>query len=323
MILDLLMDRTGLGRADLLKIIHTAPVRYKVYRIPKRSGGERDIAQPSRPLKALQRAIVCEYLAKFPVHEAAAAYRVGLSIRDNAERHLRSNFVLKLDFVNFFNSLTVADWDAYARRNLPSLSPDDRYILRQVLFFGGGSAHPRFLSVGAPSSPAISNILMYNFDRELAARCMRAGVNYTRYADDVTLSARAIGTLLELENSIPRILTQTKSPRLELKREKRGLYSRAGRRMVTGLVLTPTGGISLGRERKREISAMIDHIRKGTNKSDEHLLRTKGYLGFAISCEPTLVDRLRLKYGDSTIDYILKFTPKPKETGPSRGVNPT
>jgi hypothetical protein len=93
--------------------------------------------------------------------------------------------------------------------------------------------------------------------------------------------------------------------------------------MVTGLVLTPTGGISLGRERKREISAMIDHIRKGTNKSDEHLLRTKGYLGFAISCEPTLVDRLRLKYGDSTIDYILKFTPKPKETGPSRGVNPT
>ncbi|MFL6728531.1 MAG: reverse transcriptase domain-containing protein [Sphingomicrobium sp.] len=185
--------------------------------------------------------------------------------------------------------------------------------MRQVLFFGAGSVKPRYLSVGAPSSPAISNILMYDFDRELSARCAGAGVNFSRYADDITLSAKAIGPLLELENSIPRILTKTKSPRLELKREKRGLYSRAGRRMVTGLVLTPTGEVSLGRERKREISAMIDHVRKGKSTADDHMLRTKGYLGFAISCEPELMDRLRVKYGDGVIDEILKFMPKPKE----------
>lgn len=307
MILEKLMDGTGLGRAELLKIIHTAPARYKVYAIPKRSGGERQIAQPSRPLKILQRIIVDSLLNELPIHDAASAYRVGRSIRDNAEAHCASNFVLKLDFVNFFNSLLVGDWDAYVRRNLTKVSAEDRYILRQLLFFGAGSINPRYLSIGAPSSPIVSNILMYQFDLEMSARCGKAGVNFTRYADDITLSATAIGPLLELENGIPRVLAKTKSPRLELKREKRGLYSRAGRRMVTGLVLTPDGNVSLGRERKREISAMVDHVRKDINVRPAHILKTKGYLGFAISCEPAFLDRLRAKYGDALIDRILKY----------------
>jgi hypothetical protein len=308
MILDLLMDGTGLGRADLVKIIHTAPARYKVYTIPKRAGGDRPIAQPSRPLKILQRIIADGLLNELPIHDAAAAYRIGRSIRDNAEVHRHSSFVLKLDFVNFFNSLLVSDWDAYARRALVNLSAEDRYILRQLLFFGAGSIQPRYLSVGAPSSPVVSNILMYRFDEELSARCEKVGVRFSRYADDITLSAASIGPLLELENGIPRILTKTRSPRLELKREKRGLYSRAGRRMVTGLVLTPDGTVSIGRERKREISAMVDHIRKEIDASDAHVLKTKGYLGFAISCEPDFVSRLRTKYGDGVIDYILQFS---------------
>jgi hypothetical protein len=151
---------------------------------------------------------------------------------------------------------------------------------------------------------------MFRFDDELSARCGRAGVNFSRYADDITLSAAEIGPLLELENGIPRVLAKTRSPRLELKPEKRGLYSRAGRRMVTGLVLTPDGHISIGRQRKREISAMIDHVRKSINTSDEHMLETKGYLGFAISCEPDFVNRLRTKYGDELINQILTFAPQ-------------
>lgn len=307
MILELLMDMTGLGRTDLGKLIVTAPVRYKVFRIAKRSGGDREIAQPSRPIKSAQRAIVSSFLADLPVHDAAAAYRTGRSILDNARKHKDANFVLKLDFVNFFNSLKVSDWDSYVRRNLKSLSADDRYILRQLLFFGAGSAHPKFLSVGAPSSPIISNILMYSFDERMTGYCTRAGINYTRYADDITLSAASIGPLLALEGFIPRILTQTRSPNLILKPEKRGLYSRAGRRMVTGLVITPAGSVSLGRERKREISSMVDRVKRGIDRSEEHLLQTKGFLGFAISCEPEFVGRLRLKYGSEVIEFVLKF----------------
>ena len=307
MMLELLMDQTGLGRADLSKIIHSAPARYKVYPIPKRTGGDRQIAQPSRPLKALQRAVACEFLANLPVHDSASAYRSGKSILDNALVHRTSAFLLKLDFVNFFNSILVKDWDAYVRRNLKALSAEDRYILRQVLFFGAGKNRPAFLAIGAPSSPMVSNIMLYDFDCRIAEFCRTKSVSYSRYADDITLSGQNLAQLLEVENFITRLLAKTTSPKLDLKREKRGLYSRAGKRMVTGLVVTPDRKISLGRERKREISAMVDHIRKGTNTDDQHMLRTKGFLGFAISCEPSFVTRLRLKYGDEVIERVLKF----------------
>ena len=54
-----LLTRLGLSvllpRRELVRLIRSAPYRYKVYRIPKRKHGEfRTIAQPAREVKALQ-----------------------------------------------------------------------------------------------------------------------------------------------------------------------------------------------------------------------------------------------------------------------------
>ena len=56
--------------SDLLQIISTAPARYKHYTIPKRRGGVRVIAQPSREVKAIQRYILAAKLSTLPVHAA-------------------------------------------------------------------------------------------------------------------------------------------------------------------------------------------------------------------------------------------------------------
>jgi hypothetical protein len=53
-----LIEAIGLSGNDIERVIHTAPARYKVYPIEKRSGGHRIIAQPSRELKAIQRYIL-------------------------------------------------------------------------------------------------------------------------------------------------------------------------------------------------------------------------------------------------------------------------
>ena len=53
-LLSMLSAETGLFEGDLLKIIRTAPRRYKTFLIPKRSGGMREIAQPAREVKLLQ-----------------------------------------------------------------------------------------------------------------------------------------------------------------------------------------------------------------------------------------------------------------------------
>ena len=52
-LLDVLTERVGLGQRELLRRVFSAPLRYKVYQIPKRTGGHRTIAQPARDVKLL------------------------------------------------------------------------------------------------------------------------------------------------------------------------------------------------------------------------------------------------------------------------------
>src|SRR5882724_8852090 len=104
-LLDELTVSIGLAVPDLLRIIVTAPKRYKVYTIPKRNGGVRIIAQPSRELKVLQRFLLDRYLRKYPIHPAAMAYERGRNIFENAAQHIDNSVFLKLDFEAFFPSI--------------------------------------------------------------------------------------------------------------------------------------------------------------------------------------------------------------------------
>jgi retron-type reverse transcriptase len=87
----------------------TASYRYKRYPIPKKSGGVRLISHPARELKLVQNWLVDNVLNRLPVHDSATAYRQGSSILKNAAPHAKNNFLLRIDFRDFFPSLTRAD----------------------------------------------------------------------------------------------------------------------------------------------------------------------------------------------------------------------
>lgn len=291
----------GIGPADLLRIITTAPVRYKVYQIPKRRGGARTIAQPSRDLKLIQRFILRNKLVKFPVHAAALGYVVGKNIRDNAQLHKNNRIILKLDFADFFPSLKVGDWEAIARRmGIRSL---DLLLYSKILFWGNGTPEPNCLSIGAPTSPLLSNIIMYDIDRAFVAAAQRLGVVYTRYADDITVSGSSREILEEFEQFARRYIFDALSPRLTFNESKCAMFGPGIKRMVTGLVITPNANISIGRERKRRISAMLHKMTLGQLDA-ESLSELKGLLAFCKSVEPTFIDRLRSKYGNDVLSRV-------------------
>ncbi len=307
--LDLIRELGWTG-ADLQRIITTAPARYKVYAIPKRHGaGWRTIAQPSRELKAIQHFVLHNKLTMYPVHEAAMAYAAGRNIRDNAEKHRPENVILKLDFREFFPSIKVRDWENYARKvPVKGIDPRDIKLYSRIMFWGQqrGSTVPRCLSIGAPTSPALSNILMYDFDVSLSQEAMNLGVRYTRYADDITVSGVSAEAVLRFEAKISKIVKLLKSPKLTFNEEKRGLYKKGQRRMVSGLVLTPDRHVSIGRERKRLISAMLHRSSQGMLDLLERS-RLKGLLGFSVAAEPEFLTRLRAKYGSNVVDAALSF----------------
>ena len=302
----------GVGSADLRRIIRTAPKRYKIYPIKKRHGGDRIIAQPSTELKAIQRYVIDKALSRLPVHPAATGYVIGKNILQNAEPHRRNRVILKLDFKEFFPSLTVSDWRRYVQQSqaCEQLRPDFN-LYANILFWGVRTVKPICLSIGAPSSPILSNILMYELDEKFSQFVEKAGLAYTRYADDITISGGNVEAVKEFENFARKLIKDTRTPRLKFNDEKRGLYLRGQRRMVTGLVITPSGSISVGRERKRLISAMLHHVLndRADATSMAHL---KGLLGFCIANEPSFLDRLRAKYGDGVVEKVLVYQIPPR-----------
>ena len=76
---DLLLPKE---RLDYL--IRSAPYRYKVYQVPKRSGtGLRTIAQPAKEVKKLQYWVINNIYPNLPIHPSASAYVSGKKILIN------------------------------------------------------------------------------------------------------------------------------------------------------------------------------------------------------------------------------------------------
>lgn len=279
--------------SHLENIIETAPLRYKLFEIPKKSGGMRQVAQPAREVKAIQRWVVRELEPKIPIHKSATAYVRGSSILNNAEAHVSSRFMLKLDFTDFFPSILQSDIFSHLDRHCSEyFDPFALKLMAHVCCWAPKRKPPLRLCIGAPSSPLLSNSIMFEFDTHLSQAADLDGVAYTRYADDITLSTRDRGKVDRYSEVVKGILNNLSYPKLKLNDGKTVRASRAGKRIVTGLVLTPDGNISIGRERKRIIRAMY-HRSLTQQLSDEQTQLLVGLLAFAESIESGFTQRLK------------------------------
>lgn len=292
--------------SEIETIAATAPRRYYVWKIAKRSGGERTVCHPAHELKAVQQYFLSEVLKNLPVHSAATAYVKGSSIKRNASVHAASRVMLKLDFTDFFNSLKVANWEKYVAAHFPEWSVEETNFSSRILFWGNGSYTPLCLAIGAPTSPLISNVLLFDFDAKLAAYAKRSNLLYTRYADDITISSREYLEKDEVISVVTKALASARYCRLKLNLEKTTLASNKYNRRVTGLIITPDGKVSLGRERKRLISAMVHRQwHRKLDRTDRPKLA--GLIAFAQDVEPSFVLMLRRKYSSDLIDWLLKW----------------
>lgn len=285
------------------------PLHYKVYKIPKRSLGFRTIAQPTSQLKDIQRELVELLESKIQVHECAVAYRKGIGIRDNSLAHIQSNYLLKLDLENFFNSITPKIFFKSIEKQNVIISEKDKFIIEQIAFWNRSRRKNGrlVLSVGAPSSPLISNISLFFFDERVKKICQKLNVSYTRYADDMTFSTKEKNVLPRVINNIKKTLKYFFGSKIIINDQKTTLSSKAHNRHVTGITLTNDNKISIGRSRKRYISALT-HKFKFANLNLTDTLHLKGLLSYASYIEPSFIRRLEKKYGKATLELIRKYS---------------
>jgi RNA-directed DNA polymerase len=300
-LLERLSTQLGMRTERLEHFAATASKRYYVFPIDKRNGGKRWIAHPSRPLKLLQRWLNSRVIRILRVHDAATAYRRGVSIRDNATAHAPSAFTLRVDFKDFFPSFKADSVRRFIQDNselFEGWSDKDTSFFVQIVCRAGE------LTIGAPSSPFLTNSMMLSFDEKVAQYCVENGLIYTRYADDLFVSAHEPGKLQDALAIIRDAARNFPYANLQINEEKTAFLSRRYRRRITGLIVTPDGRVSLGRDRKRELKALVHEYRTG-HLPNEKLDYLKGLLAFAFDSDPRFFVSLTKKYGRNILSDLI------------------
>lgn len=280
---------------------------YTRFSMPKKSGGERIISAPMPRLKKVQHWILHHLLSKVPIHDAAHGFRVGRSIVTNATPHLRASIVLNLDLQDFFPSidyhrvrglfraLGYADAFSMVLALICTEADVDAFNLDGERYFIANG--PRKLPQGAPTSPAITNILCSRLDRRLHVVAQRSGFVYTRYADDLTFSAQGFapvdGAPLQAPSVGP-LLRQLHfvigAEGFRIHPQKTRILRKSRRQEVTGIVVNQQ--LSIHRETLRRFRALLFQIKKDGpegkhwGNSTDVLAAAVGYAQFVAMVTP-------------------------------------
>jgi RNA-directed DNA polymerase len=243
---------------------------YTKFTIGKNDGGEREICAPKAQLRWVQRRILDKILAPLHVHSAAHGFVPGRSTVTNAEPHRGAALLVKFDLSNFFPTIhyyrilglfarlgyTVDDGrfgtDDASRRVAPVLARLCCYTPDPQAW--GNAVMPQ----GAPTSPALSNLICRRLDARLTGLAQRNQGVYTRYADDLTFSFK------NDDLSLGRFrwwVDQVCHQEGFLVHQKKFRVIRAGQRqLVTGIVVNDE--LRVPREERRRFRAMLHNCRQ-------------------------------------------------------------
>lgn len=232
--------RLGLSPELLLSSSHEAGRSYKPYTSPPKCrpfpkkptvAKERRIDRPVGTAKDIQRRINRHLLKPLflPPHIFGGVR--GKSILDNANHHLGARLLVTLDIRNFFPSITTFQiyriWS-----DVLGCSPEVSGLLTRLTTF------ERHLPLGAPTSTALANLVLYSVDRMLRDQAKATGVRYSTWVDDMALSGDGSRNLINVAAK------SLSAGGFSLSRRKLKIMNASNRRLLTGTLLNDSVGIS-------------------------------------------------------------------------------
>lgn len=262
---------------------------YTSHTIPKRDGSERLICAPKKQLKWVQKQILKHIVSKVPPHPAAHGFVNGRSTVTNATPHAGAELIVKFDLKDFFPTVhyfRVMGFFAslgYALGNCMFSTDDESNQIAPVLArLCCYTPDPKkwgvaVLPQGAPTSPAISNLVCRRLDARLEGLAKANKGTYTRYADDLTFSFKSAEglNLGRFRWWVDQVCQQegftVNQPKFRVIRDSQ-------RQVVTGLVVNDAPRVP--RELRREIRAILHNCEtKGVESQAQRHPKFKGNVG--------------------------------------------
>ena len=298
----------------------TTSSHYVRFKIPKKSGGEREISAPMPELAAAQRWILVNVLSKVPTTSFAHGFVPGRSTKTNAEPHVKRAVVVNMDLKDFFptiafprvkgifKSLGYSPAVATVFALLATESP------RREVEYEGRRWHvalgPRALPQGSCASPALSNLAARGLDGRYAGLAAKLGWTYTRYADDVTFSGdppsrptdgatagpSPSGSEWKDPRSVAWLLARTRhiaeDEGFAVNEKKIRVQRRNTAQLVTGIVVNEKPAVP--RAERRRIRAMAHRAK---TKGGVDLGALKGHVAYISMVHPDHGAKLKAKLG--------------------------
>ncbi len=264
---------------------------YRNFTITKANGKLRTLKEPLPSLKEVQIWILQNilYSDSVTVSKYAKAYVKKRSLLDNAKWHKGKDKVLTIDVSNFFGSIT--------RDSVENIFKKLGYSYSISNLLSKLCCCDDCLPQGAPTSPVLSNVYMFDFDSIISKYCSENNLRYTRYADDLTFSGNFE------EGSLVSFVRQALLKfSLILNEDKTKLMKRNQRQLVTGILVNEIMQVPK-RERlliRQEIYyiekfGLNSHLEKTNNKRRNYLPHLLGKINYALFLNPKDEELLRYK----------------------------
>ncbi len=219
--------------------------RYNDFEIPKKSGGTRKISAPVEGLKIILKCMNMILQEIYEPSKYAMGFAKNRSVVDNAKRHINQNYVFNIDLKDFFPSITRARICARLKVKPFEFSDDIARMISGLctMKVTDGENIKYVLPQGAPTSPTITNIICDKLDHKLAGLAKRFGLNYSRYADDITFSSshNVYQEESDFRKELQRIITEDG---FVINDKKTRLQKRGGRQEVTGVIVCEKANVT-------------------------------------------------------------------------------
>ena len=250
---------------DVCEDQYKIDIHYRKFKIKKRNGSARMIYAPRTYLKVVQWWILDNILNCVKFDKNIFGFVPGRNIVQNAEFHFGAKHILNVDIKDFFPSITI---DQVKKIFLEfGYSEDVSNMLSQICCLKNR------VPQGAPTSPALGNLVFKDLDHKLTFLSDSRGLKYSRYADDLTFSSTEWiddSFLYEVTNII-------NIAGFQVNRKKTRFAGPQDRLEVTGVVIN--NKIQPSRKWRKRVRAILNRYRKQGRITQYNLSYLYGIIG--------------------------------------------
>lgn len=249
-----LAQSLGVDRTKLDEVLVDLEQHYEQLILidPARPERQRRVVNVRKPLRTFQgrlykRLLLKEILPSPHSHGGVTAR----SIKTNAMVHANSRYVLKTDISDFYPSIHFRRVYRLFVEEF-GCSPD---VARACTAL---TTHSHHLALGIVTSPILADQMLRKADTRIAAACLKLGLKYSRFVDDITISGDFDFAGSGVQSTISRIL---KSEGFVVN-QKKCVTGPIEETPITGIQIHRSGRFDVTREYADALRTLLEEAKK-------------------------------------------------------------